>query len=117
MSKMLKGPPGSPLGLCSGTSITSINPTVPFLSVPQVGQFAGPPQLFEIKVAVRTIAKATRGNIFDLIESPPTMFAGGPTTLSISCLDPERVRILVPAPVVTSERAIRGAQDLDQNRN
>ena len=32
------------------------------------------------------------------------MFAGGPTTLSISCFDPERVRILVPAPVVTSER-------------
>jgi hypothetical protein len=81
-----------------------IKPTVAFLSVPQVGQFAGPPQLFEIKVAVRTIAKATRGNIFDLIESPPTMFTGGPTTLSISCLDPERVRILVPAPVVTSER-------------
>jgi hypothetical protein len=62
--------------LCSGTSITSINPTVAFLSVPQVGQFAGPLQLFEIKEDASTIAKATRGNIFDLIESPPTMFAG-----------------------------------------
>jgi hypothetical protein len=82
MSKMLKGPPGSPVALCSGTSMTSINPTVAFLSVPQTGQFAGPPQLFEIKVEVSTIAKATRGNIFDLIESPPTMF-GGPTTPSI----------------------------------
>jgi hypothetical protein len=69
--------------------MTSIKPTVAFLSVPQVGQFAGPPQLFEIKVEVSTIAKATRGNIFDLIESPPTMFAGSPATPSIkAALDP-----------------------------
>src|SRR6201987_3882820 len=114
MSKMLKGPPGSPLPLCSGTSITSINPTVAFLSVPQVGQFAGPPQLLEISVDTSTIAKATRGNIFDLIESPPTMFAGVQLTLSIrAALDPQRLRILVPAPVVTSNGLIRGAQDLD----
>jgi hypothetical protein len=53
-------------------------PIVPFLSVPQVGQFLALPQLFAIKTATSTTPRTRRGNIFDLIESPPTMFAGGP---------------------------------------
>jgi hypothetical protein len=37
----LNGPPGEPVALCPGTAMTSISPTVPFLSVPQTGQPGG----------------------------------------------------------------------------
>jgi hypothetical protein len=78
---MLKGPPGSPLGLCSGTIITSISPIVPFLSVPQTGQLAGLlPQLFKMNTA-NSATKARQGSVFDFIEFPPTFFAGGRTTV------------------------------------
>src|SRR5580704_19226657 len=81
ISKMLNGPPGSPLGLCSGTSITSISPIVPFLSVPHTGQFFSLfPQLFRMKTA-NSATKASKGSVFDFIEFPPTIFAGGRTTL------------------------------------
>src|ERR1700722_17596051 len=67
MSKMLNGPPGSPLGLCSGTNMTSISPIVPFLVVPQTGQPAGPlPQLFEIKIDPNSTTRARTCNIFGL---------------------------------------------------
>ena len=92
MSKMLKGPPGSPLPLCSGTSITSINPTVPFLSVPQTGQLAGPPQLFEIRTAVRTIDESYKWKHFrshrissnDVCRGPDCPFLKLPLTLAFS---------------------------------
>jgi hypothetical protein len=74
MSKMLNGPPGSPLGLCSGTSMTSISPIVPFLSVPQTGQPDGlPPQLFKIRVAPKSATTASKENNFGLIEFPPSI--------------------------------------------
>src|SRR4029077_960412 len=82
MSKMLNGPPGSPLPLCSGTSMTAMRPTVPCVSVPQVGQTDEPfPQLLANRNAASTPARTTKGNIFDLIESPPAIFARGPTCL------------------------------------
>src|SRR5580700_6620339 len=98
MSKMLNGPPGSPLGLCSGTNMTSISPIVPFLVVPQTGQPAGPlPQLFEIKIDPNSTTRARTCNIFGLIEAPPTIFARGPNrpfeencSLSLRCC---RVRL------------------------
>src|ERR1700722_14284622 len=67
ISKILNGPPGSPLGLCSGTIITSISPIVPCLSVPQTGQFFELPQLFESKIAPNSATNVRRGNIFVLI--------------------------------------------------
>src|SRR5579862_3782515 len=77
ISKILNGPPGSPLGLCSGTIITSISPIVPFLSVPHTGQFFSLlPQLFKINTA-NSATKARKGSVFDFIEFPPTIFAGG----------------------------------------
>src|ERR1700722_8602559 len=82
ISKILNGPPGSPLGLCSGTIITSISPMVPCLSVPQTGQFFELPQLFESKIAPNSATNVRRGNIFVLIKFPPTIFAGGRTTVS-----------------------------------
>src|ERR1700693_2327793 len=91
MSNMLKGPPGSPLGLCSGTIMTSISPIVPFLSVPQTGQLGVLPQLFKINTA-NTATKASKGSVFDFIEFPPTIFAGGRTTVK----DCSRVRFCWP---------------------
>src|ERR1700730_12243387 len=73
MSKMLKGPPGSPFGLCSGTSMTSINPIGPFFCVPQTGQPGElPPQLFKMNSAPNRAMRFRRGTILVFIQSPPT---------------------------------------------
>src|SRR5580700_3267578 len=82
ISKILNGPPGSPLGLCSGTIITLISPIVPFLSVPQTGQLGVLPQLFVIKIDANSATRARRCDIFGFIESPPTIFPGGRTSFS-----------------------------------
>jgi hypothetical protein len=74
---MLKGPPGSPLGLCSGTIITSIKLTPPFWFVPQTGQFWLPtpfPQLTAKKEDPSSTAKARTGSSFDFIALPPAIF-------------------------------------------
>src|SRR5215469_341336 len=93
MSKTLNGPPGSPLGLCSGTIITSISPTEPFLLVPQTGQFTLPaplPQLGAIRKVARRAAKARVGIILDFIAVPPailrialTSFVGSPLRMVV----------------------------------
>src|ERR1700674_2744217 len=82
MSKILKGPPGSPLPLCSGTSMVSIKTIDPFFVVPHVGQTDEPlPQLLARKNDATTAARTTTGNIFDLMEHPPAIFAWGPTSI------------------------------------
>src|SRR5579862_7795638 len=115
ISKILNGPPGSPLGLCSGTIITSISPIVPFLSVPQTGQFFALPQLFEIKIAPNSATNVRRGNIFALIKFPPTIFAGGRTAVSRKkLLDSSALSgSFLPAPYPTSNKLTRGAQNFD----
>jgi hypothetical protein len=51
--------------------MASINPTVPFVSVPQTGQFGGLLlQLVEKQINPNSKATAKRGNNFGLIESP-----------------------------------------------
>src|ERR1700722_16131472 len=115
ISKILNGPPGSPLGLCSGTIITSISPMVPCLSVPQTGQFFGLlPQLLEIRIAPSRATKVRRGNIFVLIKFPPTIFAGGRTTASRKkLLDSSALSgSFPPAPYPTSNKLTRGARNL-----
>src|ERR1700691_1921511 len=83
MSKILKGPPGSPLGLCSGTSMTSIKPIVPFLSVPQTGQFLELLlQLLEMNITPSRATRDRSGSIFGFIKFPPTKSAGGRTKIS-----------------------------------
>src|ERR1700676_2390988 len=73
MSKILNGPPGEPAVLCSGTSMTSINPTVAFVSVPHTGQLAGlVAQLVESKMNPSSATKAAQGHTFDLINLFPT---------------------------------------------
>src|SRR5579862_5309679 len=115
ISNILNGPPGSPLGLCSGTIITSISPIVPFLSVPQTGQFFGPLQLSVNKTVPNSATSARRGNIFAFIESPPTIFAGGRTTVSRKkLLDSSALSgSSSPAPYPTSNKLTRGARNLD----
>src|SRR3984885_9528977 len=113
ISNILNGPPGSPLGLCSGTIITSISPMVPFLSVPHTGQFFELPQLFEIKIAPNSATNVRRGNIFVLIKFPPTIFAGGRTTVSRKkLLDSSALSgSFLPAPYPTSNKLTRGARN------
>src|ERR1700726_4172527 len=77
MSKRLNGPPGAPEALCPGTTITSINPTVAFLSVPHTGQPAGLLlQLVESKIEPNSTAKIRRGNTLESILFPPTIYSG-----------------------------------------
>src|ERR1700693_940742 len=109
MSNMLNGPPGSPLGLCSGTIMTSISPIVPCLSVPHTGQLAGLlPQLFEMKIIPNNAMKPRRGYIFDFIEFPPTIFAGGRTSYQRTMLREFAAlsSSFLPAPLVTSNCAL-----------
>src|ERR1700722_598424 len=74
MSKMLNGPPGSPLGLCSGTSMTSISPIGPFFCVPHTGQPGElPPQLFKTNSAPSRAMRFRSGTILVFIQSPPTI--------------------------------------------
>src|SRR5580658_4556272 len=70
MSKMLNGPPGSPFGLCSGTSMTSISPIGPFFCVPQTGQPGSLlPQLFKKNSTPHTAMRFRRGTILVFIQS------------------------------------------------
>src|ERR1700693_5178980 len=81
MSKMLNGPPGSPLGLCSGTSMTSISPIGPFFCVPHTGQPGVlPPQLFKKNSTPNRAMRFRRGTILVFIQSPPTISGGCRTT-------------------------------------
>jgi hypothetical protein len=71
----LNGPPGAPDALCPGTAITSIKPTVPFVSVPHTGQFAELLQPIKMKIDPKSRASVMRDNIFDRIKLPPEIFA------------------------------------------
>src|SRR6202451_976196 len=119
MSKILKGPPGSPLGLCSGTSMTSIKPIVPFLSVPQTGQLLELLlQLLEMNITPSRATRDRRGSIFGFIKFPPTKSAGGRT--KISKITVHRVRStpgFASAGTDTSRRPDPEHSRPDQNRN
>src|SRR5216683_4712631 len=71
MSKELKGPPGSPVGLCSGTGMTFRTPYAPFTVVPHVGQNGCEPQLFKRTPSANTAATSINFASLDLIEKPP----------------------------------------------
>src|SRR5580700_1336672 len=66
MSKELKGPPGSPVLLCSGTAMTSITAYWPFSVVPQVGHPDTLPQPLKM---TNIVATTTVNRILVLIES------------------------------------------------
>src|SRR6204780_4000897 len=96
MSKMLNGPPGSPLGLCSGTSMTSINPIGPFCDVPQTGQPEGLlPQLFRRNSTPNRATRFRSGTILVFIQSPPTISGACQIALfqSNCSTGPQRYRI------------------------
>src|ERR1700739_2908440 len=71
MSKELTGPPGSPVGLCSGTGMTFSTPYAPLTVVPQVGQNGCEPQLFRRNPRATTEATSIIFASLDLIEKPP----------------------------------------------
>src|SRR6266849_11082185 len=71
MSKEVKGPPGSPVGLCSGTGMTFRTPYAPFTVVPHVGQNGCEPQLFKRTPSANTAATSINFASLDLIEKPP----------------------------------------------
>src|SRR3984885_7646566 len=112
MSKMLNGPPGSPLGLCSGTSITSINPICPFCAVPQTGQPDGLlPQLFKKRSIPHSAMRSRRGTILVFIRSPPTISAKARSKPKLKSLEPDIVIVgqnalyaWIPEPIQTQFR-------------
>src|SRR5580658_5081823 len=74
MSKELNGPPGSPVGLCSGTATTSITAYAPLDVVPQTGQLGALPH--PLKTINRAVRK-TISKILGLIKFPSCNFFAG----------------------------------------